>query len=179
MTRPWGMVHGRFQPFHNEHFDYVLRGLSRCHNLVVGITNPEPSEYIAQSESRHRHQPNANPYSFFQRMEMVRQSLLDIGVHLDRVSFVPFHIFMPEKWEYYLPTAKATTQFVRVFSSWEEKKVQLFRNYGFQIEILDRGAAKNVEGTGVRNLMSSGGDWRSKVPTGTAKVIDKINQVLM
>ena len=174
MTRPWGMVHGRFQPFHTEHLDYVLRGLSRCENLVVGLTNPEPSECQHEAASQHRHLPEANPYSFFQRMEMVRRSLVDIGVYVHKVSFVPFHLFTPAKWACYLPAPKATVQLVRVFSRWEEEKVRLFREYGFDVEILDRGATKNVDGTEVRRLIASGGDWRSKVPSGTATVIDRI-----
>ncbi len=45
-TASFGMVHGRFQPFHNEHLDYVLRGLARSTTLVIGVTNPDPSEEI-------------------------------------------------------------------------------------------------------------------------------------
>jgi len=33
-----GSIHGRFQPFHNEHLDYVLRALDRCDFLWIGIT---------------------------------------------------------------------------------------------------------------------------------------------
>ncbi len=33
-----GCVHGRFQPFHNGHLEYVLAAQSRCAFLWVGIT---------------------------------------------------------------------------------------------------------------------------------------------
>ena len=36
------MIHGRFQPFHNGHLDYLRGALARCDELFVGITNPDP-----------------------------------------------------------------------------------------------------------------------------------------
>ena len=37
----WGMIHGRFQPFHTGHLEYLVAAAARCERLVVGITNPE------------------------------------------------------------------------------------------------------------------------------------------
>jgi nicotinamide mononucleotide adenylyltransferase len=169
-----GMVHGRFQPLHIEHLQYILRGLGRCSHLVVGITNPEASEYQADSLSPHRHQEQANPYTYFQRSEMVRECLVDERVDLARVSIVPFHLFDPERWRYYLPSPGAVVQFVRAFSGWEDKKIELFRTHGFRIDVLDRRMPKNVEGKQVRNLMDAAGNWRQLVPPGTARVIDRL-----
>ncbi|TMK95420.1 MAG: hypothetical protein E6G42_02925 [Actinobacteria bacterium] len=36
------MVHGRFQPFHNGHLEYLRGAAARCDELFVGITNPDP-----------------------------------------------------------------------------------------------------------------------------------------
>ncbi len=36
----YGVVHGRFQPFHLDHLKYALAGLTHCDYLFVGITNP-------------------------------------------------------------------------------------------------------------------------------------------
>ena len=33
-----GMIHGRFQPFHNGHLEYMVAAAARCTRLAVGIT---------------------------------------------------------------------------------------------------------------------------------------------
>ena len=175
MVTTIGMVHGRFQLVHNEHLQYILRGLSRCSRLVIGITNPEASEYKADPLSPHRHQVEANPYTYFVRSEMIRECLVDERVDLARVSIVPFHLFDPEKWRYYLPSPGTVVQYVRAFSAWEDKKIELLKSYGFRVEVLDRGMKKNIEGTQVRELIRTGGTWRQLVPPGTARVIDMLN----
>jgi cytidyltransferase-like protein len=169
-----GMAHGRFQGFHLEHLQYILTCIGRCENLVIGITNPDPSEYQAESTSDHRHRTEDNPFSYFQRCEMIRQSLADERIDPARVVFTPFHVFDISKWAYYLPAPQSTVQFVRAFSAWEEKKIALFESHGFRVEVFDRGARKNIEGREVRERLCSGGDWRSLVPHGTARVIEKI-----
>lgn len=172
----FGMVHGRFQPFHNEHLDYVLRGLARSTTLVVGVTNPEPSERIPESTSAHRHIAESNPFTFFQRTQMITQCLIDCGINLSKISIVPFHLFRPDLWLNYLPKPESTTQYVRIFSEWEEKKIQLFESHGFRVTVLDRNVPKNIEATQVRKLLDEEGDWRSLVPSGTARVIQLIEE---
>jgi len=36
------MVHGRFQPLHCGHLQYVLVAFARCEHLIVGIANLAP-----------------------------------------------------------------------------------------------------------------------------------------
>ncbi|MGI9571569.1 MAG: nicotinate-nucleotide adenylyltransferase, partial [Desulfobulbia bacterium] len=43
MRYKYGMVHGRFQPFHLEHLRYFRLAWERSENVLVGITNPDPS----------------------------------------------------------------------------------------------------------------------------------------
>ncbi|MBD1893205.1 nicotinate-nucleotide adenylyltransferase [Coleofasciculus sp. FACHB-129] len=174
-----GMIHGRFQPFHKEHLQYLLSALERCEHCVVGITNPEPSEFNEEVTSGHRHLPASNPYTYFQRAEMIRRSLIAERIEINKISFVPFHIFDTSKWYFYLPKPNSTVQYVRLFSSWERKKVGLFYAYGFQVEILDEGAVKNIEATQVRQLMEVGGDWKKLVPDGTIQVIEMIKNGLL
>ena len=38
-----GMIHGRFQPFHNGHLEYLRGAAARSDEVFVGITNPDPS----------------------------------------------------------------------------------------------------------------------------------------
>jgi nicotinamide mononucleotide adenylyltransferase len=174
MLTPIGMVHGRFQPVHIEHFGYIMRGLSRCSHLVIGITNPDPSDIQSEPSSPHRHLEDSNPFTFFQRSEMIKQCLFDEGVSLQRISIVPFHLHDPSKWKCYLPPPKETVQYVRAFSQWEDEKIAAFEAHGFRVEVLDRRAPKNVEGVGVRKLMRAGGNWSDLVPPGTTRVLKLI-----
>jgi cytidyltransferase-like protein len=168
----YGMIHGRFQPFHLGHLTYLRAALERCQTLIIGITNPDPATVREEAEASHRHRQEANPYSFFQRQMMIRETLLEEGVDLKRVVFIPFPINFPERWRYYVPPG--TVQFIRVFSDWERKKVERFRQEGYEVQVLHRGAKKEVEAREVRARMDSGADWRPLVPRGVARVLDRI-----
>ena len=109
MNARYGMIHGRFQPFHLGHVTYLRAALERCQTLIVGITNPDPATIREEAEASHRHRDDANPYSFFQRQTMIRETLLDEGVDLRRVVFVPFPINFPERWQHYVPPGTVQT----------------------------------------------------------------------
>ena len=176
---PIGVVHGRFQPFHHEHLEYILSGFKKCRRLIIGITNPEPSEYVFSSASDHRHLEESNPYTYFQRMEMIRLSLVDFGVNMDSISFIPFHLYDQSKWAHYLPRPKNIVQYVRVFSKWEEDKIKKFESYGFTVRKIDKGTQKGVTATQVRSLLKDNGNWEELVPEGTARIINKIKKGLI
>lgn len=36
-----GVVHGRFQPLHLKHMEYILAAKVRCRKLYIGVTNPD------------------------------------------------------------------------------------------------------------------------------------------
>ncbi len=170
----YGMVHGRFQPFHNDHLDYVRKGLNRCCHLIIGITNPDPWEVQEELSSSHRHLKESNPFTFFQRMSMIRAALSEEGVCLEKFSFVPFPIHNPNKWPFYLPEPESVTLFLRVFSDWEQSKADRLRDHGWTVEILDAGAPKGIEATEVRQRITDGGDWRALVPKSVASIIEDI-----
>ena len=170
----FGMVHGRFQPFHNGHLEYVAKALERCENLIVGITNPDPGEVRAEATSEHRHLDESNPYTFFQRLQMVHGVLLALGVDATRVRIIPFHIHSPEKWRYYLPAAESLVHYVRVFSAWEQSKVDRLRDAGYIVEVLDPGVEKAIDASNIRRMLDAGdGGWRALVPAAVASVIDE------
>jgi nicotinamide-nucleotide adenylyltransferase len=169
-----GMVHGRFQPFHNGHLDYVLSGIEKCDHCVIGITNPDPSELILETSSSHRHEVEANPYTYFQRYEMVKQSISDMGIDLRKISIVPFHIFHPAQWQSYIPVREEIVHLVRIFSDWELKKISWLKDYGFEVVVIDEGIQKQVTGTEIRYRIRKHLEWRSFVPNATARMVETI-----
>ena len=168
----YGMVHGRFQPFHSGHLHYTLEAFRRSEHLIIGITNPDPSEAQAEAADTQRHTPEANPFTFFERQWMIRAALVDAGVALRRVSIVPFPIHAPERWTYYCP--KETVQFIRVFSEWGREKATRLQAAGWQVEVLDPGATKQESGSAVRRCLSQGRGWEQLVPRGADAVLKQI-----
>lgn len=167
-----GMIHGRFQPFHLGHFDYLKSALEYVNELVIGITNPDPVLTSKVNSDSHRHLPDANPFSYFLRLKMIQASILFNEELCDRykdVMIVPFPVNNPDIWKYYIPM-EDTTQIIRIFDPWDEEKKQLFRKSDFDILELD--GKRLTSGSEIRkDIFSENGHWQSKVPEGTRKVI--------
>ncbi|MDQ6921232.1 MAG: hypothetical protein M3170_06505, partial [Candidatus Dormibacteraeota bacterium] len=136
--------------------------------LVVGITNPEPGVVPLESSSPHRHLPEANPFSFWERLLMVRAALGAAGIDPARVAIVPFPIHQSSRWRHYLPPG--VTHFIRVFSAWEEAKAARLRAAGYAVVELPV-AEKAVSGTEVRRRLAGGEDWRSLLPPAVAELL--------
>jgi len=163
------MVHGRFQPFHNGHLEYLSGAAGRCDELFVGITNPDPTRIRPEASDPLRHLPESNPYSYAERLLMVKAAAVDAGLDLGRVHVIPFPVNEPELWPAYVPDD--AVQFIRLFSDWGGTKIDRLREAGFEVVVLDEGSEKQVSGADVRAVMRDGGDWESLVPPGVAGVI--------
>ena len=162
------MVHGRFQPFHNGHLEYVLEAAGRCRMLLIGITNPDASVVPEERSSPHRHLASANPFTFQERSLMVTAALASARVAPERYGIISFPIHDPSRWVEVAP--RDTTQFIRVFSAWEEEKAARLRAAGYRVVELPV-ADKAVSGTEVRRRLAEHGDWRSLVPASVAELL--------
>src|SRR5262245_44124310 len=107
------MVHGRFQPFHDGHLEYLRAARPLCLTLIIGITNPDPAATREEATSEHRHLPESNPYTYFERFLMVREVLRDEGIAGDTSIVIPFPVNSPERWRYYIPPN--VVHYLRVF----------------------------------------------------------------
>jgi nicotinamide-nucleotide adenylyltransferase len=171
----YGMVHGRFQPFHNGHLQYALEALTRCSHLIIGITNSDPSLIVEEAADSARHCPEANVFTFFERMQMIRAALTEVNVSPDRFSIVPLPIHHPDLWRFYCPDE--TVQFVRVLSPWGQEKARRFREHGWHVTELVAGEGKQVSGTEVRRRLQLGKDWEPLVPAGVVALLREIQAV--
>ena len=160
------MIHGRFQPFHNGHLEYLRRATERSDELFVGITNPDPRRIRKEPSDPLRHLPESNPYTYVERLLMIEAVAEDEGV---RVHVIPFPVNEPELWPAYVPAG--VTQYLRLFSEWGGTKLERMRQAGYDVVILDEGVEKEVSGADVRAAIRDGGDWESLVPPGVARVI--------
>jgi cytidyltransferase-like protein len=168
----YGMIHGRFQPFHNGHLEYLRAARELCETLVVGITNPDPTSIREDATSEHRHLPDANPYTYFERLLMIR-AVLD-AEDIERPIIIPFPVNDPARWAYYLPPN--AVHYLRVFSEWEQAKVDRLRQHGHTVEVLHPGISKEIEASEVRRRMAAGEDWQSLVPAPVYRIIVQLRQ---
>ena len=173
MTR--GMVHGRFQPFHNGHLDYLRGAFERSDEVFVGITNPDPSRIKPEASDPLRHLPESNPWTYAERLLMVKAAARGAGLDLARVHVIPFPVNEPELWPAYVPPD--VTQFIRLFSEWGGTKLDRLREAGYEVVVLDEGMEKAISGADVRDALRSGGHWESLVPAGVARVIRSLDRV--
>ena len=168
------MIHGRFQPFHNGHLEYLRGAAASSERVFVGITNPDPRRIKEEPSDPLRHLPESNPFTYTERLLMVEEVAADerIPVHV-----IPFPVNEPELWPAYVPLG--VTQYLRLFSDWGGTKLERLRDAGYDVVVLDEGVEKEISGIDVRESIRSGGDWESMVPPGVARVIRALDRVLV
>jgi cytidyltransferase-like protein len=168
------MIHGRFQPFHNGHLEYLRGAVAHSEEVFVGITNPDPQRVKEEASDPLRHLPESNPFSYVERLLMVEAVAEDEGI---RVHVIPFPVNEPALWHAYVPAG--VTQYLRLFSDWGGTKLDRMRDAGYDVVVLDEGAEKEISGADVRGALRSGGDWESLVPPGVARVIRSLERVVV
>ena len=170
-----GMIHGRFQPFHNGHLEYLSGAAGRSSEVFVGITNPDPARIKPEASDPLRHLPASNPWSYTERLLMVKAAASDLGLDLSCVHVIPFPVNEPDLWPAYVPDG--ATQYIRLFSDWGGTKLERLRSAGYEVVVLDEGVEKAVSGADVRAALRDGADWESLVPPGVARVIRSLERV--
>jgi cytidyltransferase-like protein len=168
------MIHGRFQPFHNGHLEYLRGAAERSAEIFVGITNPDPGRIRFEPSDPERHLPESNPYSYVERLLMVKAAASDLRLDAGRVHVIPFPVNEPELWPAYVP--EGVTQYLRLFSEWGGTKFERLREAGYEVIVLDEGAEKEISGADVRAALRSGEGWEPLVPPGVARVIRSLER---
>ena len=166
------MIHGRFQPFHNGHLEYLRGAAARCDELFVGITNPDPRRIKEEASDPLRHLPESNPFTYVERLLMIEAVAADEGIH---AHVIPFPVNEPELWPAYVPAG--VTQYLRLFSDWGGTRLDRMRDAGYDVVVLDEGVEKGVSGADVRAAMRAGEEWEALVPPGVARVIRSLDKV--
>lgn len=167
-----GMIHGRFQPFHNGHLEYLRGAAERSDEVFVGITNPDPQRIKEEVTDPLRHLPESNPFTYVERLLMIEAVAKDEGI---LAHVIPFPVNEPELWNAYVPAR--VTQYLRLFSEWGGTKLERMREAGYEVVILDEGAEKQISGTDVRDALRSGGEWEALVPAGVVRVIRSLQRI--
>ncbi|MFF4031276.1 adenylyltransferase/cytidyltransferase family protein [Streptomyces sviceus] len=170
MTHPVGVIHGRFQPLHHGHLEYLLAGAQRCSTLVVGITNPDPEHTGFEPTDTERDRPESNPCTYYERYLMVLGALTDSGIEPSRLHIVPFPHSFPERLRFYAP--EEAVYYLTVYDDWGDTKLRRFHDLGLRTEVMWKRDDKPISGTRVRRAIAEGtAHWPDLVPDAVATVI--------
>lgn len=171
-----GSIHGRFQPFHNGHLEYMLAAFERCDFVYVGITQYLRNRLI-QTESPsalHRGLPQNNPLTYFERAKMIESVLRSKGIGHDRFDITPFPIEEPADLEQFVPNS--VTIFTTTYDEWNRVKISKLEEQGYKVENLWTRQYKEFVGRDIRQQIANGDSrWRESVPAAVVEMLDALD----
>lgn len=166
-----GVVHGKFQGFHLGHMEYVLASFEHCEHLIIGITNPDPDLTKKDSSDIKRSLSESNPFTYYERYIMIRDSLVERNISKDNFDIVPFPINFPDKLYLYAPSD--AVYFTTIYDEWNRKKIQVLKNLGLKVNILWERTMEDrlTSGTELRDKIKHGLVWEYLVPKAVERII--------
>lgn len=167
-------AHGRFQPLHNGHMEYLLAAKSRCRFLSIGVTQFIRSQLIdVQGAGEHRAVFSANPLTYYERQLVITRALCDEGLRREDFAITPFPIESPDILNEFLP--QEVPVLTTICEPWNKVKIETLRNAGYQVEVLWERESKAVSGQEVRDLIAHRDPrYRNLVPAATAMMVDDL-----
>jgi nicotinamide mononucleotide adenylyltransferase len=167
-------IHGRFQPFHNDHLEYALAAKERCDFLWVGITKYDITPLEASPLARPRERPDHNPLTYFERINIIGEALVEAGVSRKSFGFVPFPIETPNRLPLFMPTSIPC--FTTIREEWNREKIEFLRATGYEVVVLWDRPEKIIAGGWIREEIIAGGSkWRAVVPRATVAAVERLN----
>lgn len=167
-------AHGRFQPFHNEHLEYVLAAQRLCDFLWIGITKYDVTSTDLNPLGAFRERPGNNPLTFFERARIIRDSLIEAGVPASSFGFVPFPIETPQRLHGFMETSVPC--YTTICEQWNRDKIDVLKAHGYEVRVLWERRTKKITGAAIRNDIIAGKtSWRSMVPPATARAIEELD----
>lgn len=154
-----GLLIGRFQPFHLGHLAAVKFALTQIDNLSIGIG------------SSNRHNEKRNPFSAEERKEMIESSLDKSDLQKCKIYFVP-DVNDHAKWTYHVD--EIIPKYDVVFSN-DDFTHELYKKRDIKVVSVPLKQREILSGTDIRLKIASEQRWEDLVPSGTAKVLLKIN----
>ena len=168
---PVASVHGRFQPLHSAHLEYILAAKAKCAFLWIGLTKYQPNQLSPLGG--HRERQEANPLTYFERAQIIAEALADAGVSSLEFAFTPFPIETPDMLSNFLPTSIPC--FTTICEQWNRDKIGLLEECGYQVHILWE-RPKTTSASDIRRKIVEGGtDWKHLVPAATARAVERLD----
>jgi nicotinamide mononucleotide adenylyltransferase len=171
-----GSAHGRFQPFHNGHLEYVLAAQKQSDFLWIGITKFDIDNTELSPLGRTREKPENNPLTYHQRITVISEALKENGIRRDEFGFIPFPIERPSKLGQFLPTSVPC--FTTVYEEWNKEKISVLESCGYRVIVLWERQRKEISGGEIRDDMIAGGNrWKEMVPRATVRLTEEFGLI--
>ena len=166
-----GVIHGRFQGLHFGHMEYLLEGKKRCNLLYIGITNPDPGLTNDNIADLKRSKPEENPFTFYERMTMLRDAMIEAGVERNEFEIVPFPINFPELIKFYVPMNALF--FITIYDDWGKHKLDTLKSLGVKTDLMWTRSLEERFTTGkdVRKLIANNEPWEHLLPVSVSMYI--------
>ena len=166
-------VHGRFQPFHNGHLDYVRQAFERSHLVQIGLTQIFRPRNTSGDQD-HRNTAESNPLTYFDRVRLITAALNGVEIGASRFSFTPFPIETPDKLTEFVPLNVPC--YTTHFNEWNERKIALLKEIGYSVALLRVSKPDSIRvatGSEIRKMIRAKDDrWRGFVPPEVARLIE-------
>ena len=158
-----GLYIGRFQPFHLGHLEVVKLILRKVNELTIVV-----------GSAQYSHTKN-NPFKVGERIKMIRESLKESKINLNRVQITPItDINVHGIWVHHISLYAG--KFDIIFSN-DPLTSQLFNEAGFKVESIPFFKREIYSATEIRNRILTDHNWRELVPKSVSDVIDSIKGV--
>jgi len=158
-----GLYVGRFQPFHLGHLEVVKLILRKVDELIIVVGSAQYSH------------AKSNPFTVGERIKMIRESLKETKINLDRIQITPItDVNVHGIWVHHISLyiGKIDT----VFSN-DPLTSQLFNEAGFRVESIPFFKREIYSATEIRNRILTDHNWRELVPKSVSNIIDSIKGV--
>ena len=166
-------AHGRFQPFHNEHLEYLLAAQRQCSYLWIGITKYDITPTDSNPLGRPRERPANNPLTFFERINIIDEALVEAGIDRKTFGFVPFPIETPHRLPDFMPISIPCL--TTICEQWNQEKIGVLRGLGYNVQVLYEREKKGVSGSTIRRQILTGDDgWKAMVPGATVRAVERL-----
>lgn len=154
-----GLLIGRFQPFHLGHMHALKFALTHVDKLWIGLgSSNKPKE-------------KNNPFSAEERKEMILSSIDDQMKNNIKIYPIP-DLQNHQKWIEMIDTI--VPPFDVIFTN-DELTAHLYSKRGTKVIPIPFSNRDLFSGTNIRDRILSDQEWKSLVPDGTRKFLEKID----
>jgi nicotinamide-nucleotide adenylyltransferase len=153
------LIVGRFQPFHNGHFEIIKTVLERNSSVIIGIGSAQYSHTLK------------DPFTAGERHLMISETLEEAKI--SNFYLVPIEdVNSNPLWVAHVEAL--TPRFDIVYTNNSLVK-RLFKEKNYKVESLKLLNRSDWSGTRIRERMLKGDDWEQFVPQPVARIIKEID----
>jgi cytidyltransferase-like protein len=147
-----GCVHGRFQPPHTGHLQYILKAKDRCNFLYIGITQPDIKDLTNCEEKPYRGLIDNNPLTYDERSIAIKKMLAPRNLIEGRdYVIIRYDVDNKEYLKKYIN--HDWIQYSTRIEKWNVYKNEILLGLGYRVDIVaEEREISNVSGTNIRSL---------------------------